>query len=90
MEIGLLRHLYEYHSCPVKAYGVYGQEVLQEMAEKGWVEADKYLLSKEERNYFDYYMYNTPYTNGPALRNLYMHGANANPDNVPQPRSAPG
>lgn len=88
MEIGLLRHLYEYHSCPVKAYGVYGQEILQEMAGKGWVEADKYLLSKEERNYFDYYMYNTPYTNGPALRNLYMHGANANPDNVNAHKSA--
>ena len=74
MEIGLLKQLYEYHSCPVLSYGVYGKEMLQEMAEKGWLEVDNHLLSIEERNYFDYYMYNTPYTNGPALRNRYVHG----------------
>lgn len=74
MEIGLLKHLYEYHSCPVLAYGVYGKEVLQKMAEKGWLEVDNHLFSIEERNYFDYYMYNSPYTNGPALRNRYVHG----------------
>lgn len=74
MEIGLLKHLYEYHSCPVLAYGVYGKEMLQEMAEKGWLEVDNHLFSIEERNYFDYYMYNSPYTNGPALRNRYVHG----------------
>ena len=41
---------------------------------------DNHLLSDEERNYFDYYMYNSKYTNGPALRNRYVHGSHAAPD----------
>lgn len=88
VEIGLLKQLYEYHSCPVLAFGVYGQELLEEMAAKDWLEADNHLLSIEERNYFDYYMYNTPFTNGPALRNRYVHGTNSSPNQDYKHRSA--
>ena len=88
MEIVLLKQLYEYHSCPMLAYGVYGKELLQEMAAKGWLEIDNHLLSIEERNYFDYYMYNTPYTNGPALRNRYLHGTSGSPTQDYKHRSA--
>lgn len=88
MEIGLLKQLYEYHSCPLLAYGTYGKELLEEMAAKNWLETDNYLLSVEERNYFDYYMYNTPFTNGPALRNRYVHGTNSNPNRDYKHRNA--
>lgn len=88
MEIGFLKHLYEYHSCPVLAYGIYGKKMLQEMAEKGWLEEDNHLFSIEERNYFDYYMYNSPYTNGPALRNRYVHGTSGSPNQDYKHRSA--
>ena len=88
MEIVLLKQLYEYHSCPLLAFGTYGQEILQEMAEKGWLETDNHLLSLEERNYFDYYMYNSPYTNGPALRNRYVHGTSGSPNQDYKHRSA--
>ena len=50
------------------------------MEQKDWVEKDNHLLSIEERNYYDYYMYNTKYTNGPALRNRYTHGSFADPE----------
>lgn len=88
MEIGLLKQLYEYHSCPVVAYGAYGKELLQEMADRDWLEEDNHLLSIEERNYFDYYMYNAPYTNGPALRNRYLHGTSGSPTQDYKHRSA--
>lgn len=83
-EISILKQLYEYHSCPAHIYGEYEKGLLHEMEEKGWIEKDNHLLSVEERNYFDYYMYNTKYTNGPALRNRYAHGSFANPqkDNI--------
>ena len=80
MEIGLLNQLYEYHSCPAHIYGEFQKGLLHEMEQKGWIEKDNHLLSIEERNYFDYYMYNTKYTNGPALRNRYAHGSFANPE----------
>lgn len=79
MEIGLLKQLYEYHSCPFHVYGIFERELMQEMEKKGWLEKDDHLLTIEERNYFDYYMYNTKYTNGPALRNRYVHGSHADP-----------
>ena len=80
MEIGLLKQLYEYHSCPAHIYGEFEKGLLHEMEQRGWVEKDNHLLSVEERNYFDYYMYNTKYTNGPALRNRYAHGSFADPE----------
>lgn len=79
LEIGLLKQLYEYHSCPFLVYGIFERELMQEMEKKGWIEKDNHLLTIEERNYFDYYMYNTKYTNGPALRNRYVHGSHADP-----------
>ena len=84
MEISILKHLYEYNSCPAHIYGEYEKGLLHEMEKKGWIEKDNHLLSVEERNYFDYYMYNSQYTNGPALRNRYAHGSFANPqkDNI--------
>ena len=80
VEIGLLKQLYEYHSCPAHIYEDYEKELLYGMEQKDWVEKDNHLLSVEERNYFDYYMYNTKYTNGPALRNRYAHGSFADPE----------
>lgn len=80
VEIGLLKQLYEYHSCPAHIYEDYEKELLLGMEQKDWIEKDNHLLSIEERNYFDYYMYNTKYTNGPALRNRYAHGSFADPD----------
>lgn len=79
LEIGLLKQLYEYHSCSFHVYGVFERELMQELEKKGWVEKDNHLLTIEERNYFNYYMYNTKYTNGPALRNRYVHGSHADP-----------
>lgn len=79
MEINLLRQLYEFHACPFLLYEPFERELLEEMEKKGWIEKDDHLLTMEERNYFEYYMYNTKYTNGPALRNHYAHGSHADP-----------
>ena len=81
LEINILKQLYEYHSCPAHFYGEFEKGLLHEMEQKGWIEKDNHLLSVEERNYFDYYMYNTKYTNGPALRNRYVHGSFPDPEN---------
>lgn len=87
-EISILKLLYEYHCCPIQAYGTFEQEILKEMEEKGWLEADCHLLSEEERNYFDYYLYNSKYTNSRALRNRYTHGSHVDADKVDVHRNA--
>lgn len=42
---------------------------------KGLLKADDHLLCESERNLFSYYLNNNKYTNGPAIRNQYTHGA---------------
>ena len=39
------------------------------------LKADDNLLCESERNLFSYYLNNNKYTNGPAIRNQYTHGA---------------
>lgn len=80
IEINLLHLLYEYRCCPAGIYGPKTQQIIKEMVDKGWLLPDKHLLSEEERNYFDYYLY-SKYTNGRALRNHYVHGSNASAAN---------
>lgn len=75
----LLKQLYEFHSFPALFLGGVDMDFFKMMLDKGWIEEDNHLLSIEERNYFDYYMYNSPFTNGPALRNRYVHGTNVDP-----------
>lgn len=87
-EISILKLLYEYHCCPMQAHGTFEQEILKEMEKKGWLEADSHLLSEEERNYFDYYLYNSKYTNSRALRNRYTHGSHVDADKVDVHRNA--
>lgn len=80
IEIDLLYLLYEYRCCPAGIYGQKTQQIIKEMVDKGWLLPDNHLLSEEERNYFDYYLY-SKYTNGRALRNHYVHGSNASAAN---------
>lgn len=74
-DILLLKQLHEYQACPYWYYDSITQNTISEMVEKGWLVEDNHLLTPCERDYFSYYLNNEKYTNGPALRNRYMHGA---------------
>ena len=58
---------YWHHSKKVRA-------VLDKWIQNGWLETDGQLLSQPERDIFNYYLNNSKYTNGPAIRNQYAHG----------------
>lgn len=58
---------YWHHSKKVRA-------VLDKWIQNGWLETDGHLLSQPERDIFNYYLNNSKYTNGPAIRNQYAHG----------------
>lgn len=74
-DILLLKQLYEYQACPYWYYDSVTQGSISEMADKGWLVEDNHLLTPCEQDYFSYYLNNEKFTNGPALRNRYMHGA---------------
>ena len=73
-DILLLKQLHEYHACPYWYYDSVTQNTISEMVDKGWLVEYNHLLTPCERDYFSYYLNNEKYTNGPALRNRYMHG----------------
>lgn len=51
------------------------RELLEKWENKGLLKTDDHLLCESERNLFSYYLNNNKYTNGPAIRNQYAHGA---------------
>lgn len=74
--IGVLKELWEYRVCSYWHYDEPEQQYLDELCAKGWLAKDGHLLSKPERDYFSFYLDNSKFTNGPALRNHYAHGSN--------------
>lgn len=50
------------------------RSVLDQWIASGWLSTDDHLLCKQERDLFDYYLNNSKFTNGPAIRNQYAHG----------------
>ncbi len=51
---------------------------IDRLIEKGWLESDNDLLSKQEKDWFSFYLDNAKFTNGYAIRNIFTHGANSN------------
>lgn len=48
------------------------------MVARGWATRRSSLLTDAEGKYFNYFLNGTDFSNGPALRNKYLHGAQAN------------
>lgn len=70
----ILKSLWEYRACSYWHHSEKGMKCLNEMVDKGWLIKSDNLLTKEEKQYFSYYMDNGEFTNGFAYRNLYAHG----------------
>ena len=58
------------------------REMLDKWKDEDLLEIDDHLFCESERNLFSYYLNNEKYTNGPAIRNQYAHGAIPVGDNV--------
>lgn len=50
------------------------------MVERGWVSRRSTLLTESEGKYFNYFLNNVGFGNGPRLRNRYAHGSQASGD----------
>ncbi|MFI6332776.1 hypothetical protein ACIBBG_31280 [Micromonospora chersina] len=57
-----------------------GRAEIDSMVAKGWVTRSTSLLSAPESSYFNYYLNKVEFSNGPELRNKYLHGTQANAD----------
>ncbi len=53
---------------------------VDKMVEKGWVTRRSSLLTDAEADYFNYFLNRVGFSNGPNLRNRYLHGSQAHTD----------
>lgn len=57
-----------------------GQREADGMVAKGWLTRRSSLLTEDEAKYFNYFLNKVDFTNGPELRNKYLHGSQAQTD----------
>jgi hypothetical protein len=55
-----------------------GRAQVDALGDRGWVTRRASLLSEAEASYFNYFLNKTEFSNGPELRNKYLHGSQAN------------
>ncbi len=55
-----------------------GRTIADAMVVKGWAQRRSSLLSEAEGEYFNYFLNAVDFSNGPQLRNKYLHGSQGN------------
>jgi len=78
--IAHLRILVSLHASEVVSYfhlTASERTLADEMVTRGWLRRGSTLLTESEASYFNYLLNNVEFSNGPALRNKYQHGSQA-------------
>lgn len=78
----ILRDIFENEVASFYYYPADIQEEVMNMSKEGIVLFKSSLLAESEKNYFNYYLNKSEFTNGLDLRNSYLHGTQANPSEV--------
>lgn len=81
IDLNLIYVLKELYYNDVLSYWHYPEEikkVIEKLQEKNHVCFESTLFSRNEQDYFDYYLNKTKFTNGHDIRNKYLHGTNSN------------
>jgi hypothetical protein len=57
-----------------------GRAEADALVARGWATRSSTLLTEAEAKYYNYFLNGVDFTNGPGLRNKYLHGSQANAD----------
>lgn len=78
----ILKDLYDNEFASFYRYPIEFQNEVQKMASENIILFGTTLFSKPEQAYFNYFLNKSEFTNGLDLRNSYLHGTQANPDEI--------
>lgn len=78
----IFKDLYENEFASFHHYPLHFQKEAQQMVAENIIYFESSLFSKSEQAYFNYFLNKSEFTNGLDLRNSYLHGTQANPDEV--------
>ncbi|MCQ4118382.1 hypothetical protein [Rhodococcus tibetensis] len=79
-QIHILRSLYNTQAASYYHLTATGRAVADYMVARGWAVRRSALLTDAEGKYFNYFLNQVDFSNGPQLRNKYLHGAQAGAD----------
>ncbi|TCC19416.1 hypothetical protein [Kribbella speibonae] len=73
----VLRSLFAREAAAYHRLSPAGRTQVDALEARGWVTREAALLSKAEASYFNYFLNKVEFSNGPELRNKYLHGSQA-------------
>ena len=73
----VLKCLNDYEAASYRHYSSDARHQIDRMLAAGWVTTESSLLTRAEASYFNYQLNKSEFTNGPDLRNRYLHGSQA-------------
>ncbi|WP_449373718.1 hypothetical protein [Arthrobacter psychrolactophilus] len=76
----ILRALFDTQAASYYHLSNTGRAEADTMVAKGWMTRSSSLLTEAEGKYFNYFLNGVDFSNGPQLRNKYLHGSQANSD----------
>lgn len=71
----ILEELHHYEAANYFRFSQTGRDAIDSMVAAGWLERRSSLLTAAEASYFNYYLNQSEFSNGPDLRNAYLHGS---------------
>lgn len=78
----ILKDLYSNEVASFYRYSLNFRQEAQQMEAENIVVFESSLFSKPEQAYFNYFLNKSEFTNGLDLRNSYLHGTQANPEEI--------
>jgi hypothetical protein len=72
----VLRDLHNGEAAHYYHYSPGGRAAIDDMVGRGWLMRRESLLTDAEASYFNYCLNQSQFSNGPDLRNKYVHGSN--------------
>ena len=83
----ILQALFQVEAASYYHYSAKSRKCIDDMVAKGWLVREGSLLTHSEASCFNYYLNQSEFSDGPDLRNSYLHGSQAGGDDEQRHRS---
>ncbi|MFC5993813.1 hypothetical protein ACFQE5_06255 [Pseudonocardia hispaniensis] len=81
-QVRFLRSLYYTEAASYFHYPTSVRAAIDQMVTAGWLVQEKTLLTRAEASYYNYCLNQSEFSNGPDLRNKYLHGSQVDASNA--------
>jgi|SRR5579872_135475 len=79
-QILIFKAIFDAEAASYYHHSAEARSSIDDMVGKGWLVRRDSLLTAPESSYFNYYLNQAEFSNGPDLRNKYLHGSQARAD----------